>query len=308
MNTVILSIYFTLLNKRRVTREYLSDKFEISTRTVSRYIDVLAGSGVPVLASPGSGGGYYIPDDYRLERGCLSDAEIGRLLAALKATDKSFDDSLNDALIQKIGALGAGRTDGAMKSLGFFVIDAGPWSNAHDGHRAKIDAVSRAVTERKSLSISYTDRFEASTERTVDPYNLVLKEGVWYMYAFCRSRKSYRLFKLSRISGLVVTENEFLPRSDADVYEKISGQFDNAHGAVDLTIEFSCTILPQIEEWLGCSAIYEHGINYRASATLGGGQELLAKLLSFGSGVKILSPAALREELLVECKRVLNNC
>ena len=44
---------------------------------------------------------------------------------------------------------------------------------------------------------------------------------------------------------------------------------------------------------------------YVATAEMFGGNQLVSKILSFGSGVRVLSPDALREEVEVECKRML---
>ena len=76
---------------------------------------------------------------------------------------------------------------------------------------------------------------------------------------------------------------------------------------VELEIEFSSTILGEIEEWLGIDAISERGLKYVAAATVYSGNVLVKKLLSFGSDVKVLRPAAVRDELLVECSRILRD-
>ena len=76
---------------------------------------------------------------------------------------------------------------------------------------------------------------------------------------------------------------------------------------VDIEIEFSNTILGDIEEWLGLDAIDDSGLKYKARATMYSGRLLVNKLLSFGSAIKVLSPAPLCEEVLVECKRILRN-
>lgn len=88
--------------------------------------------------------------------------------------------------------------------------------------------------------------------------------------------------------------------------EKLEGKFDELE-LIDLEIEFSSTILGDIEEWLGYESVMERGYKYVAKARLYSGRVLINKLLSFGSGIKVLAPAFIKEELLIECKRILRN-
>lgn len=307
MYSVMFSILMTLVTKRRVSRSFLAKKYEISPRTVSRYIDALIQAEVPILSSTGKNGGYYIPDEYKLDKSFFTPAEKKRLIEILsesKNAGSDKPDTVNTLLLNKIDSMSAGEKSTLNIEDGYIVIDAGPWHRP--SYNNKIDAIKTAISESSRISIRYTDRHELISERTVDPYFIVLKESVWYMYGWCNERQDYRLFKLSRISRIRNTHEYFERRQDADVHEKLKGQFD-FYDEIDIVIEFSSLILPQIEEWLGIEAIYEEGLSYRAQATMYSGNELLSKILSFGSSVKVISPQALKEEVLIECRRVLEN-
>ena len=60
--------------------------------------------------------------------------------------------------------------------------------------------------------------------RTVEPHKLVFKQSKWYVYAFCRERNDFRLFKVSRIVSYEIMEELFQLRS----VEKI--EFDKNYG------------------------------------------------------------------------------
>ncbi|MCL2822245.1 MAG: WYL domain-containing protein, partial [Firmicutes bacterium] len=143
------------------------------------------------------------------------------------------------------------------------------------------------------------------SERLYDPYSLVLKEGAWYLFGWCHLRKDFRLLKLSRVRSLTISTKLFVKRP-TNVYEKLNEAFEE-NDFVTMVIEFSSTVLSEIEEWLGLDSIIDSGTMYRAEATVYGGNVLIGKLLSFGSSVKVLEPKALREELLIECKRIFLN-
>lgn len=305
LNSIAFSILLTLVSKHKVSRDYLSEKYELSTRTISRYVDTLLDSGVPIISTSGKNGGYTLADDYKLDKSFFTDMEKLRIISILKTTQNNFDDKINSDIIDKLTSLSPNPAGENFLISDYLIIDAGSW-NSPENYKNKINVFTDAIRQNKSVTIKYVDRRESYSERKINPYNLVLKEGIWYIYGFCTVRNDYRLFKLSRISYIFNTDEPFQKRSDADVFAKLNAQFEIVD-EVDLEIEFSNTILSQIEEWLGLDAIYEEGIQYKAIATLQNSYELVSKILSFGSGVKVIHPRALREELLIECKRILRN-
>jgi len=99
---VLIQIYTDLLLRRKITRQILSDKYELSIRTISRYIDTLAKAGIPIEARTGHEGGYYLPKDYKIEHHSFSEKDWQRISLALKKTAAEFGDDLNLELIKKL--------------------------------------------------------------------------------------------------------------------------------------------------------------------------------------------------------------
>ena len=215
------------------------------------------------------------------------------------------DDAIKSSVLDKLQHLSMRKNDDKyLLKNDTLVIDAASWTNP-TAFRNKIALINEAIEKGASLDIKYTDRYEISSVRRFDPYSLALKEGVWYAYGWCHIRQDFRLFRLARMASIIMTDKVFEKR-DGNVYDKLSGIFDDV-ATVDLEIEFSSTVLGEIEEWLGTDAISERDLQYVANATVYSGNILIKKLLSFGSSVKVLKPAAVKEELLVECKRILRN-
>jgi len=304
--SVILSILLFILNKRKkIRREDLAKEYELSTRTISRYLDVIIAAGVPLEADRGLNGGFSIPDTYRFDRSFFSKEELKRLSSCVAAMQSNFLDDMNKTLLNKISNMTLNKQDEKyLLKSDSLIVDTSSWTNP-DGYRAKFDVINEAIAQELALKIKYIDRNELKSERIYDPYSLVLKEGIWYLYGWCHLRRDFRLLKLSRIRDMSISTKQFA-RQTGDVYKKLNEAFDDTE-LVDIVIEFSNTILWQIEEWLGIDAIEDTGRMYQASASVFGGSALINKLLSFGSSIKVLSPNALKEELLLECKRILNN-
>lgn len=299
--SIMFGILLTILNNRKVKRDYLAEKFEVSTRTVARHIDSLCEAGVPIITVRGANGGYMVADDFRLERSFFTEDELHRLLSCLNATATTFGS--NHELVEKLKHIGKVKeNEKYLLKTDTLIIDVGTWTNPQN-YRGKMEAINKAIDGDLTLHMSYTDNKDYYSVRDFDPYCLVLKEGVWYVYGFCHLRNDFRLFRLARIRSLTITDEKFV-RRECDVYEKLNGTFDDTD-LVEVEFEFFSTALADVEEWLGYDAITERGTNYVAKASLYGGNLLINKLLSFGSSIKILKPAALKEELLVECKRIL---
>ena len=303
-NSVMFGMLLTILSNKKVTKRYLAEKFELSERTVIRYMDALSASGVPVYSIKGPKGGYSIAEEFQFDSTYFTESEMKRLLTGLNALPEK-NDAITRSLTDKVNYLAKRKSDKQyLIGTDSLIIDAGPWNNP-TLYRSKMEVVQRAIDNSKSLNMIYIDRYEEQTHRLFDPYYRILKEGVWYVFGWCHYRKDFRLFKLARIKSMLETDETF-DRKECDVYEKLDGNFDDVE-TVSFEIEFSSTILSDIEEWLGYDAVFERGYKYIAKATMYSGRLLINKLLSFGSSIKILTPSFLREEILVECKRILRN-
>lgn len=88
---VALGIFSELLKKKKVKASYLADKYEVSTRTIYRYIDTLESAGIKTITYLGSNGGLAIDRDYNLEFDILSHEEKKYLTCRLSDNDKLSD-------------------------------------------------------------------------------------------------------------------------------------------------------------------------------------------------------------------------
>ena len=305
-NSVVYGILLTLLASReRVSLSFLAKKFEVSERTVRRYLDALTAAGVPVQTTRGPRGGYSVASSYKLEQSYFTAEEYERLITCLNALSGNFPDRLNRDLIDKLSQLNVSSENEKQYLVrsDTLVIEAGTWNNPHY-YRGRIETINRGIAESVTLSMHYTDRNEHSSDRQFDPYSLVLKEGVWYCYGYCHERGDFRLFKLSRMESLTLTGKKFVKR-DSDVYAKLNEKFDDTR-QIELSVAFTPAVRADIEEWLGGETIRPEGDTLTAHAQVYSGDALVRKLLSFGPQIVVLKPAYLAEELRLACKRILS--
>lgn len=228
----LLAITMLLLNRRRVSAAELSERFEVSLRTVYRDMEAIAAAGIPIVSFPGADGGYEIMESYRLERQLLTYEEMHSIIVALRGVRASIDEGQIGTLLDKVGALiagtgraaeggsGGGRAGrsggdgGVLAGRQELVIDMNPWQGG-ERERDLLAALKAAIRETRVARFSYVSGSGEATTRDVEPASIVLKGYSWYLYGFCRLRGEARIFRLSRIEGLSVSNERFAPRTAA---------------------------------------------------------------------------------------------
>ena len=99
--SVSLSIMFEILRCKQTAKD-LAEEFEISTRTVYRYVDDLCGAGIPIVSTLGRYGGFEMSSYYKIKEFFLTKNEKQYLLDLLKKQD----DENAKILALKIGIIG----------------------------------------------------------------------------------------------------------------------------------------------------------------------------------------------------------
>ncbi len=297
----VFSILLILLNRRKVSREYLAERFSVSKRTISRYLAVLEDAGVPVVSQTGPGGGISVADGYTLDKSFISQAETIRLIDALDKTAETYGDKVNRALAEKLENVNRVRTrDNYVINQHDLYIECDHDDTAEIKH--KIQTFSEAIEQTRAVEIKYTDSRGFISYRTVEPYTLVFRSGRWYIYGMCKLRGDFRLFKLTRITDMRKTSKCF-SKHESKLIEKLDLEFYN-EAYVDLEFELFPSVTESVIDWLGTSAVTERGTKFIATAEVPMTDSLIKRLLSFGSSIKVLNPAALRDKLAEEAKRM----
>ncbi len=207
----IVSIIMLLLQHKKITAAKLAEMFEVTTRTIYRDIEVINLAGIPVTTSPGVNGGIGIMEEYKVEKGLFTTADITSLLIGLGSIPLTGGDLLTT--MAKIRGLAPKEQirDIEMKA-GRVIVDHTPWSGRGRAFQAHLAEIKAAFDGNYLISFDYCDGCGRESTRRVEPYHLLLKESHWYLLAWCVSREDTRMFRLSRMSGLRVLDERFTPR------------------------------------------------------------------------------------------------
>lgn len=197
----LISLVLLLQSRDGMTAAELAHELAVSERTVYRDVLALSAAGVPVYAEHGRNGGYRLVGGYRTRLTGLSRAEAEALfLSGLPgpAQEMGLADAVAGARLKVIAALPAALHDAPARAGQRFHLDVPGWFATADPPRLLAD-LAQAVWADQIVELRYRRGRETVQEvsRTVHPYGLVLKAGVWYLVG--RVSGDYRIYRVDRI-------------------------------------------------------------------------------------------------------------
>lgn len=283
----LIGILSLLLQRERVTAAEMAELFEVSRRTVLRDVDELCRAGIPLVTIQGAGGGISIMDGYRLDRTVLTSSEMQAILAGLRSLDSVSGTRRYAQLMEKLSAGSGTLVPGGAHML----IDLSSWYRT--SLPPKIELISAAIEQRRTLRFAY---FSPSGEsiREAEPYYLVFHWSSWYVWAWCRLRKNYRLFKLGRMAELEPGET-FEPRG-APLPQLEPEHIFPARRKVTVLFEprYKWRL---VEEYGSDSFTTRTDGRLRFTVCFPDDESVLSWLLTFGGGAELTEPEELREKL-----------
>ena len=107
---IMIKMLSVLLTRRKVTAAELAERFEISIRSVYRYVEEMNVAGVPIDVVRGRYGGICLCDTFRLPNGYFTRGEYAAAINALTAMNSQLGDG--DTLSAKNSGRGKRRTSG----------------------------------------------------------------------------------------------------------------------------------------------------------------------------------------------------
>ena len=261
-------IVYTLLDTGKCTASELAEKLEVSVRTIYRDLDALSAAGIPVYATQGKGGGVSLLPEYVLDNVLLSGEEKEKILMALQ--DLSAADETAGELLVKLGALFQTR------AADWIEVDFSDWKKSAQDQDV-FNAIKTAIFKK-----------------VLEPLKLVFKGKDWYLYGFCRLRKDFRFFKLTRIKGLAIGKETFMRDVPTDLPVKAPL---HAEDLVAVSLKFTPEAAFRVYDEFTDAVTTDAQGNLYVSVTLPDHGVLFSYLLSFGDSVEVLEPASVREHV-----------
>ena len=292
----LFEIIYLLLNKERMTAKELAERFEVSTRTIYRDIDTISLAGIPVYTEKGKGGGISLLPDYVLSKSVLSEHEQNEILSALHGLSQ-IQTADSDGVLRKLSVI-FNKT-----AANWLEVDFSDWSyESGDFWRG----FKTAILQRRVAEFDYYSTYSKKTRRRVEPLQLWFKSRAWYLKAYDISKEAVRIFKLTRIRGLSVTEETFAER---DLLAAKQDQQPSPKQKQDVALRLR--IKPEmayrvLDEFASCVEEQETDGSYIISVRWPEDNWVYGTILSFGEYIEVLEPPHVREIIREKAKKIFD--
>ncbi|MGX5615480.1 helix-turn-helix transcriptional regulator [Bacillus toyonensis] len=294
----LLSIIYKLLNHEVLSASMLAEEFQVSQRTIYRDIDVICAAGFPVVSYQGSNGGYGMMDGYKMDKSLLGSYDVNSLVTVLRSLSTVFEDKRAQGTIERLQTI---EPDHHVTSLS---VDL-------ETHRTEPDTLRQlrtSITQQNVVRFDYINAKNERTTRDMEPLKLHFKYRNWYIYGFCRTRRDYREFRLSRLMNLYVTQETFQPHHEVPGEVALSSKgWQNQLEDVVIrvgkeTLAEAMDQFHQVDKQFHADGSMTMRIPVYKPLRA---RWLWSILLSFGSGAEILEPLELRGILKEQLQNAL---
>lgn len=206
----IVHLFFLLQSRSALPIQELTEKFQVTKRTIYRDLSLLERAGVPIVHSSGSG--YSIVDGFRLPPARLTQAEVRSVMIAEKIMLHHETESVRknfERVLTKIkGSFQGHQKNEILQLQDKLLINRKP--NEKDYIPDIMDTLLKSSVDKKLTRILYKNaKDDVPNLRTIEPVGVFNENGNWYLLAYCHSRRDYRNFRFDRIQKLDVLEKHF---------------------------------------------------------------------------------------------------
>ena len=168
--------------------------------------------------------------------------------------------------------------------------------------------LNRACEKNIPVAMTYKAANGETTDRVMEPYRLLQQSGAWYVLAYCRLRKAFRLFALHRITHYHLRDERFEVQEDfdADAWTKQLFQVEHRNQIHRIKVRFAPSVAVYIKErtWHPTQTLTEHS---DGSCTLEFDipslEEAKRWVLSYGSDAEVIEPQEFRSSVAEELQR-----
>ena len=291
----LFEIIYILLSKKFTTAKELAERFEVSVRTIYRDIDTLSSAGIPIYASQGKGGGISLLDDYVLDKSVLSEREQNEILYALQSLVIAQAPETDSVLAKLSSLFNKNKTN-------WIEVDFSPWGS-DENRTCQFAIIKDAIIDRRIIEFDYFSSSGEKSSRRVEPVKLVFKVNAWYLKAFCLTRNTFRIFKITRMSNVLMTLESFSERISEEVPE--SDQEQETQNWVDVCLKISAQGAYRVyEEFDEKDIIKNEDGSFIISTSLPENKWLIRHILSFGADVEVLAPHKIRDTFQSELAKI----
>ncbi len=290
----LVGILSILLQKEKVTVHELAELYEVSDRTIYRYIDTLGMAGIPIFSKRGNGGGFSIMEGYKIDRTLLSSKEMRAVLDGLRSLDSVSNTNYYSRLMEKFSI-------GSSMSVTNenIIIDLSGWDKSAVAD--KIEIIKTAIENKDKISFEYHSP-NGDSSRVIEPYHIIYQWSGWYVWGFCTDKQDYRMFKLTRMTDLKNT-GEKCEKREIPAY--VPDKLLHTDGEITAVVRFDDSVKWRLIDEFGIDFIkYNKNDEIEVTFTWSDVPSFFRYILTFGDNAEIISPTEYREQFAELLKKI----
>ncbi|WP_339204886.1 YafY family protein [Paenibacillus sp. FSL K6-3182] len=301
----LLAVIIYLLNHGRTSASVLSQKFEVSNRTIQRDMEAINMAGIPILSFPGLLGGFEIMEGYRLSHQVLTKDELVSVMTGLKGLQSHSDDLDVARTLEKMRALlkksDIHYTD---KALEQWIIDLSSWG-CNEEEKKKTTLLRQAIQKKIVVTFDYTNSQGCSAKAVVEPASVVHKGFHWYLYGYCRDKNITKLYRLSRMRKLAAISEIFDREITAYDAAAIEAEWKMNTKTVHLVMRFQPSVKVRVEDSFQEGIIRcENDGTMVVEIVYPEDEWVYGMILSYGDAVEVIEPIYVRDIIRDRAKNI----
>jgi predicted DNA-binding transcriptional regulator YafY len=311
----LVELLLLLQARGGLTATALARELEVSVRTVLRDVDALSAAGVPIYAERGPAGGIRLVEGYRTRlTGMTAEETEALFLSGLSgpAAELGLGTIVAAAQVKVMAALPAELRSRASRLVERFHLDAGAWFKGSEPV-PHLPIVAEAVWGSRRLEISYR-REDGFATRTLEPFGLVLKAGIWYLVA--RSEGELRTYRIARIGAARALDETFERPAGFDLaawWAESSAAYEREVPKLEVVVRVRNDAMGRLADAVGQRAVRESqrigppDADDRQTVRLvvDWPDEATGRFVAAAPDVEVIEPAQLRGEIVAAARAAI---
>lgn len=299
--------------KRFPNKDRLATILEVSSKTIQRDIDFMKFEyDAPIEFNKQRNGFYYSDDKYRLNPIKIDSSD----LLALAVTEKVLEQYKNSPyakyfkkFYEKLSYLFDEKISIDAKDLDSIIsFQIGPVRSVNEN---TMDKITTAVRESRRIWIKYRTGWSGEiSDREIDIYHLKNHQGDWYIIGYCHKAQQIKVFAVSRIQQIKLTNRYFDIPEDFNIVEYFKDSFGifESKEIYDVKLKIMNESVRYIKErqWIKSQKITENKdgsimLEFRVNNLT----EVMMWILAMGKDCIVLAPRKLVKLISNEYKTII---
>jgi predicted DNA-binding transcriptional regulator YafY len=203
----LLDLLMCINNKRSFTAKELADEFNVSVRTIQRYLLDLSELGLPIYAQKGKNGGYSVLKNRILPPLLFTEEEAISIFFAYQSLRYYHTLPFKAEIQTALQKFYMNLSDNAKKKVDKMDAHIAFWNPERKLNTPYLKELLEASLSNMTVEFTY-DSTKGESIKHVKPIGIYAHNGLWYCPAYCYSRKKILLFRADRILSLTVMKIE----------------------------------------------------------------------------------------------------